>query len=293
MCWSVVCPSLFRKPSVGLHAQRETGKEKEKKKKRSTLDTGQQQAPKETEHTKTKELSDKREVSSGKGKREGNGGGGVPSKQEGGGVPSKQGGGSIPYKQGGGGVPSKQGGGSIPYKQGGGGVPSKQEGGGNMPSKQGGGTKQGGGGVPSKQRGGGALSKQGASHSSRKEDRTKPPIDPFTNFEGLRCPPLGDQISIQELKRYCREVKLRTLTPSIYTGHSEEWDHLEPTWMPPPKPTVDRASVHDPMTAHFDEIWCPILADVRGSEDIVPPTFHYLPSDACVRQSYTPPYGTY
>ena len=292
MCWSVVCPSLFRKPSVGLHAQRETGKEKEKKKKRSTLDTGQQQAPKETEHTKTKELSDKREVSSGKGKREGNGGGGVPSKQEGGGVPSKQGGGSIPYKQGGGGVPSKQEGGGMPSKQGGGSIPSKQ-GGGNMPSKQGGGTKQGGGGVPSKQRGGGALSKQGASHSSRKEDRTKPPIDPFTNFEGLRCPPLGDQISIQELKRYCREVKLRTLTPSIYTGHSEEWDHLEPTWMPPPKPTVDRASVHDPMTAHFDEIWCPILADVRGSEDIVPPTFHYLPSDACVRQSYTPPYGTY
>jgi len=144
---------------------------------------------------------------------------------------------------------------------------------------------------------GGVSSKQGTYHSSkkedRKEDRNKPPIEPFTNFEALRCPPLGEQISIEQLKCYCQEVKLETLTPSIYTGHSEAWDHLEPAWTPPPKPTIDRASVHDPMTAHFDEIWCPILADVRGSEDIVPPTFHYLPSDACVRQSYTPPYGTY
>ena len=214
-CNDLLPVTTFRKPSVGLHVQGESTKEKEKKKK-NPPDTGQQLAQKETQHSKTKDLLDKKEVI-GKGKGEG--------------------------------------------------------------------------------KRGGVSSKQGTYHSSkkedRKEDRNKPPIEPFTNFEALRCPPLGEQISIEQLKCYCQEVKLETLTPSIYTGHSEAWDHLEPAWTPPPKPTIDRASVHDPMTAHFDEIWCPILADVRGSEDIVPPTFHYLPSDACVRQSYTPPYGTY
>ena len=129
--------------------------------------------------------------------------------------------------------------------------------------------------------------------SPSKEDPQPSPFEPFTNFETLCCPTVGNQVSMEQLRQYCREVKLNTLIPSTYTTQSQTWEQLETRWVDPPLPTTDRTAVYDPMTAHFDEIWCPILADVKGAENIVPPTFHYLPSNACVRQSYTPPFGYY
>ena len=135
----------------------------------------------------------------------------------------------------------------------------------------------------------GRSAKPGTSPSNSKDD----PSEPFTNFETLCCPTVGNQVSMEQLRQYCKEVKLNTLIPSTYTTQSQPWEQLETPWVPPPLPTTDRTAVYEPMTAHFDEIWCPILADVKGSENIVPPTFHYLPSNACVRQSYTPPLGYY
>ena len=144
-----------------------------------------------------------------------------------------------------------------------------------------------------KKEGRNASAKPGTSPSNTKEDPQPNPSEPFTNFETLCCPTVGDQVSMEQLRQYCKEVKLNTLIPSTYTTQSQPWEQLETAWVPPPLPTTDRTAVYEPMTAHFDEIWCPILADVKGSENIVPPTFHYLPSNACVRQSYTPPLGYY
>ena len=138
-----------------------------------------------------------------------------------------------------------------------------------------------------------ASAKPGTSPSKSKEDPQPNPSEPFMNFEALCCPTVGDQVSMEQLRQYCKEVKLNTLIPSTYTTQSQPWEQLETPWVSPPRPTTDRTAVYEPMTAHFDEIWCPILADVKGSENIVPPTFHYLPSNACVRQSYTPPLGYY
>ena len=104
------------------------------------------------------------------------------------------------------------------------------------------------------------------------------PATPYTKFEPLSVPVVSWEISTQQLLQHCQEVQLQFLTPAIYTQHSSAWESLEPPPRPTPQPTTIPETIREPMlSAQFDEIWCPILADSKESGSIIPPLFHYLP----------------
>ena len=105
----------------------------------------------------------------------------------------------------------------------------------------------------------------------------KTPVTPFTNFEAIHCPIVAWDVSTEQLKQYCQEVRLQNLNPAMYIDHTSAWEDHEPVPKPPPQPTTDASSVKEPLeSAQFDEIWCPILADTKDADSIILPTFHYL-----------------
>lgn len=104
------------------------------------------------------------------------------------------------------------------------------------------------------------------------------PATPYTKFEPLSVPVVSWELSTRQLLQSCREVELQFLTPDTYTQHSSAWEGLEQPPRPDPTPVTDPSTIRDPMlSAQFDEIWCPILADSKESGSIIPPLFHYLP----------------
>lgn len=108
----------------------------------------------------------------------------------------------------------------------------------------------------------------------------------YTEFEKLQCPELDSRISCAELRKLCNAVKLEWCSPASYfsvAGHQSQWEELEPTWLVPISPSTDPLAEREPMMAKFDEIWCPVLADVEDSF-IIPPTFQYF-SDGTVMHS--------
>ena len=99
----------------------------------------------------------------------------------------------------------------------------------------------------------------------------------FSAFASLATPSLLPQHPLAALRQLCGVVPLTLLDPATYTSHSEDWEQLEPRPPAPPTIKTDPAAITAPMnSAQFDEIWCPILADMDESDDIVLPTFHYL-----------------
>ena len=106
-------------------------------------------------------------------------------------------------------------------------------------------------------------------------------------FDKLQCPELDARLSCAELRKLCNVVKLEWCSPASYfsaAGHLSRWEELEPEWMVPIPPTTDPLADREPMMAKFDEIWCPLLADVEESLSIIPPTFQYF-SDGTVMHS--------
>ena len=107
------------------------------------------------------------------------------------------------------------------------------------------------------------------------------------HFEKLQCPELDARLSCAQLRKLCDGVKLEWCSPASYfsaAGHLSRWEELEPEWMAPIPPTTDPLADREPMMAKFDEIWCPLLADVEESLSIIPPTFQYF-SDGTVMHS--------
>lgn len=104
--------------------------------------------------------------------------------------------------------------------------------------------------------------------------------EPFTRFELLQYPILDTKISCYQLRQLCNHVKLKNCSPSSYLAQGSAWESLEPTYYEPPKPKTDPSTIHKPMHAVFDEIWCPVIADVEDSDLIIPPTFTYLDNGA-------------
>lgn len=112
-------------------------------------------------------------------------------------------------------------------------------------------------------------------------DTSNPTKDePFTNFELLQYPFLDKKISCYQLRQLCNHVKLRNCSPASYLTQGSAWESLEPTYYQPSLPKTDPTSIHKPMSAVFDEIWCPVIADVEDSDLIIPPTFTYLDNGA-------------
>lgn len=106
-------------------------------------------------------------------------------------------------------------------------------------------------------------------------------------FEKLHCPELDPRLSCAELRKLCNNVKLEWCSPASYfsaAGHLSRWEELEPEWVIPIPPVTDPLAEREPMMAKFDEIWCPLLADVEESLSIIPPTFQYF-SDGTVMHS--------
>ena len=109
----------------------------------------------------------------------------------------------------------------------------------------------------------------------------------YTEFEQLQCPELDMRLSCAELRKLCNSVKLEWCSPASYfsaAGHHSRWEELEPEWVVPLPPTTDPLAEREPMMAKFDEIWCPLLADVEESLTIIPPTFQYF-SDGTIMHS--------
>lgn len=102
----------------------------------------------------------------------------------------------------------------------------------------------------------------------------------FNKFEMLQYPILDSKISCQQLRQLSKLVKLKSCSPSSYFAQGSAWEKLEPGYVEPPKPKTDPNSAVKPMPAIFDEIWCPMRADLEGSENIIPPTFTYLGNGA-------------
>lgn len=122
--------------------------------------------------------------------------------------------------------------------------------------------------------------------ASNKAKLTPGKLD-YTEFEQLHCPELDARLSCAELRKLCNGVKLEWCSPASYfsaAGHHSRWEELEPEWMVPLPPTTDPLAEREPMMAKFDEIWCPLLADVEESLTIIPPTFQYF-SDGTVMHS--------
>ena len=109
-------------------------------------------------------------------------------------------------------------------------------------------------------------------------------------FEELQCPELDARLTCAELRNLCNGVKLEWCSPASYfsaagsVSRVSRWEELEPEWMVPIPPTTDPLAEREPMMAKFDEIWCPLLADVEESLSIIPPTFQYF-SDGTVMHS--------
>ena len=109
----------------------------------------------------------------------------------------------------------------------------------------------------------------------------------YTEFEQLHCPELDARLSCAELRKLCNSVKLEWCSPASYfsaAGHHSRWEELEPEWVVPLPPATDPLAEREPMMAKFDEIWCPLLADVEESLTIIPPTFQYF-SDGTIMHS--------
>lgn len=104
--------------------------------------------------------------------------------------------------------------------------------------------------------------------------------EPFTRFELLQYPILDTKISCHQLRQLCNHVKLKNCSPASYLTQGSAWESLEPTYYEPPKPKTDPSTIRKPMSAVFDEIWCPVIADVEDSDLIIPPTFTYLDNGA-------------
>lgn len=104
--------------------------------------------------------------------------------------------------------------------------------------------------------------------------------EPFTRFELLQYPILDTKISCHQLRQLCNHVKLKNCSPASYLAQGSAWESLEPTYYEPPKPKTDPSTIYKPMHAVFDEIWCPVIADVEDSDLIIPPTFTYLDNGA-------------
>lgn len=119
-------------------------------------------------------------------------------------------------------------------------------------------------------------------------DKSKPKISSGTvEFEKLQCPELDARLSCAELRKLCDGIKLEWCSPASYfsaAGHQSRWEELEPERTLPIPPTTDPLAEREPMMAKFDEIWCPLLADVEESLSIIPPTFQYF-SDGTVMHS--------
>ena len=111
--------------------------------------------------------------------------------------------------------------------------------------------------------------------STGQQNREEP-----TRFELLQYPVLDSKISCQQLRQLSNLVKVKNFSFASYFSQSGAWENLEPSYVEPPRPRTDPTSSHKPMPAIFDEIWCPIIADVEDSENIIPPTFTYLTSGA-------------
>lgn len=106
----------------------------------------------------------------------------------------------------------------------------------------------------------------------------------YTEFEQLQYPELDPRLSCAELRKLCNGVKLEWCSPASYFSAHSRWEELEPEWITPISPATDPSAEREPMMAKFDEIWCPVLADVEESLSIIPPTFQYF-SDGTVMHS--------
>lgn len=119
-------------------------------------------------------------------------------------------------------------------------------------------------------------------HGAEMEAGPLPKASPYTDFETLPVPTIHPSIATSVLQNLCRQIKLHTFIPSMYTTHCGAWELYEPAYYPPPEPKTNPATIKEPMlTAHFDEIWCPIPADSKEAESILPPTFCYMPTQKC------------
>ena len=116
-----------------------------------------------------------------------------------------------------------------------------------------------------------------------KDTSSKTPVG-SVEFEKLHCPELDPRLSCAELRKLCNTVKLEWCSPASYFSAAGRWEELEPEWIVPIPPITDPLAEREPMMAKFDEIWCPLLADVAESLSIIPPTFQYF-SDGTVMHS--------
>ena len=155
---------------------------------------------------------------------------------------------------------------------------NSEKSGGNKSSEKSGGNK-------TSEKSGGSKSSSHKSSASSTSDSTAKRDEPFTRLELLQYPVLDSKVSCQQLRHLSNVVKLRNCSPASYLSHSSVWESYEPAYKEPPKPKTDPSSVHKPLPAVFDEIWCPVVADAKDSNDIIPPTFTYLDNGAPVKQT--------
>lgn len=125
------------------------------------------------------------------------------------------------------------------------------------------------------------LSKKKSWDSSKSQSTKKK----YTELEELQCPEVDPRLSCAELRKLCNQVKLDWCSPAAYfSAAGSKWEEHEPEWVEPTPPITDPSAEREPMLAKFDEIWCPVLADIEESLTIIPPTFQYF-SDGTVMHS--------
>ena len=160
----------------------------------------------------------------------------------------------------------------------------------------------------------------------KKMSLTRPPSDPFTKFETLQVPTLEWDIPTSQLFSYFEEctlsqvgmaTKLQLLqnyfhfyssppsssllapsplslqvVPQQYKYYSGAWRSVEP--LPPLHPLIRPKPPSDTFNTTLDEVWCPMLAGVTETQDILPPRIHYVGNMVTKYIAHYPPhYRTY
>ena len=78
------------------------------------------------------------------------------------------------------------------------------------------------------------------------------------------------------------------LNPLQYTDYSDGWHSLEP--LPPLHPLIRPKPRTGPPGCTIDELWCPMLAGVTETRDIIPPRIHYVGNTVTKYIAHYPPH---
>ena len=137
-------------------------------------------------------------------------------------------------------------------------------------------------------------------HTSNNLNRCSlPPMPPQVFFVSLciqymcPCPLNASQVFFVSLCiQYLPPCPLAPLPPQLnplqYTDYSDGWHSLEP--LPPLHPLIRPKPRTGPPGCTIDELWCPMLAGVTETRDIIPPRIHYVGNTVTKYIAHYPPH---